>query len=110
MNLRVEHVLMFTFVMCFVFYLGNYGIEGWDTEYQNKINWCTKRMEECLCKKTTIFGLPIGEENRSCNDEVDKIMLPETIGDNQFDKCILYPYQDSEQGGNPSWLHCLDLS
>ena len=106
MNLSVEHILIFALVVCALYYLmGDCGVEGWDREYQHKINWCTKRMEKCLCGKTTIFGPPIGEENISCQNEVDKIMLPEIMRANQFDKCILYPYQD----GDPSWLHCLDL-
>jgi hypothetical protein len=62
-------------------------------------------MNECLCGKTTIFERPTYEENRSCNDKVDNIMLPETLRANRLDMCILYPYQD----GNLSWLQCLDL-
>lgn len=112
MNLNVEHVLMFALFVCALYYLGNYGIEGWNTEqeYQRNIDWCTKKMEKCLCEKTGFFHSPIGKENRNCNNEVDKIMLPEEYRDNQYDKCVLYPYQDSEQGGNLSWLDCLDLS
>jgi len=69
-----------------------------------------KGWKNVYVKKQLFLHSPIGKENRNCNNEVDKIMLPEEYRDNQYDKCVLYPYQDSEQGGNLSWLDCLDLS
>lgn len=105
MNLNVDRVLMFALVVCVFYYLiGSCGCkEGWDNA--ENTNWCENKMKRCLCRKTGIFHSPNRVENRSCNDEVDNIMLPEIMRANMSDKCIMYPYQD----GNLSWFQCQDL-
>lgn len=95
MNLSVEHVFMFTLVVCALYYL--MGKCGCKEGYEDPKSFCENALKHCLCLNNLSQGNVI-----KCLDEVYNMVVPSGNGNI---KCLNnYDTQKALSEGGGSWF------